>query len=353
MARSLAALVTAASQERNRLLAALNSSADAVIALDSAAHIAFANRAAQELLGRPLEELGGQALTWMLPDERVAEALRAAREEGRRETALIERPNRQYLRVGAAPIAGGGDWAALLVFHDLTDVRRTEQVRRDFVANVSHELRTPLASVKAVIETLQGGALDDRPAAEEFLRRASDEIDRLVQLVEELLELSRIESGEMPLARQRVDLRPLLEHAVERLRRQAERAGVDLALELPPGLPAVTGDPERLERVAVNLIQNAIKFTPAAGSVRVSATTSDGAVRVSVADTGVGIAAEDLPRVFERFYKADRARGGTGTGLGLAIVKHTVEAHGGGVSVESDEGHGSTFSFSLPADPSG
>jgi two-component system phosphate regulon sensor histidine kinase PhoR len=349
MARSLEELVGAASRERNRLVAALNSSVDAIVAVDPEGHIAFANSAAGELLQHPQDELAGQAFAWVLPEEQIVEALRSSREEGRRETILIERPNRQYLRVITTPILGGGEWAALLVFHDLTDVRRTEQVRRDFVANVSHELRTPLASVKSVIETLEGGALDDRAVAQDFLRRAGVEVDRLVQLVEELLELSRIESGQMPMARAPVALADVLERAVERLRREAQRSRVDLALEVPESLPAVTGDEERLERVAVNLVHNAIKFTPVGGAVRVRAEIRDGAVLVSVSDTGAGIAPEDLPRIFERFYKTDRARGGTGTGLGLAIVKHTIEAHGGAVAVESAEGRGSSFSFSLPA----
>jgi two-component system phosphate regulon sensor histidine kinase PhoR len=174
-------------------------------------------------------------------------------------------------------------------------------------------------------------------------------VDRLVQLMEELLELSRIESGEVPLARQPVEMAAVLAKAIERLRPQAEKQGLNLTLEVAPNLPPIVGDAERLERVAVNLIHNALKFTPAGGSIHVSADFVGGAVTVKVSDTGVGIAPEDLPRIFERFYKADRARGIGGTGLGLAVVKHTVEAHGGTVSVQSELGHGSTFSFSVPA----
>ena len=176
-----------------------------------------------------------------------------------------------------------------------------------------------------------------------------------MQMVEELLELSRIESGRVPLARQPVEMATVLAKAVERMRPQAEKEGVSLTLEVAPDLPPVIGDAERLEQAAVNLIHNAIKFTPAGGSVHVSAHLEDGAVTVNVSDTGVGIAREDLPRIFERFYKADRARRRGrpvgGTGLGLAVVKHTVEAHGGTVSVQSEPGHGSTFSFSIPAAP--
>jgi two-component system phosphate regulon sensor histidine kinase PhoR len=164
--------------------------------------------------------------------------------------------------------------------------------------------------------------------------------------VQELLELSRLESGRVPLARQPRDVGAVLTQAVERLRAQAEKQGVDLALEVAPDLPSLVGDGERLERAVVSLIDNAVKFTPSGGSVSVSASFRDDAVMVEVSDTGVGIASEDLPHVFERFYKADRARGGTG--LGLAVVKHTVEAHGGSVGVESTPGKGSTFRFSIP-----
>ncbi len=348
MAGSLEELVEASSQERNRLGAALNSSADAVVAVDAEGRIAFANLAAQQLLSRSDEDLMGSSFAWVMPSDQVLDALRASREHGRRETRLIERPNRQYLQVIATPIIQGGDWATLVVFHDLTDVRRLEQVRRDFVANVSHELRTPLAAIKSVVETLLGGAMDDKKTAGEFLSQADAEVDRLAQMVEELLELSRIESGEAPLAREPVQMSEVLEGAVERLRPQARKQRLTLTLEAPPDLPPVIGDAERLERVAVNLLHNAIKFTPAGGSIRVSAAAVGESVTVTVSDTGVGIDPEDLPRVFERFYKADRSRGSRGTGLGLAVVKHTVEALGGTVAAESEPGRGSTFSFSIP-----
>lgn len=349
MAQGLEELIAAASQERNRLMAALNSSIDAVVAVDGGGRIVFANVAAERLFFRSQQELVTNPFVWVMPNEQVMEALRASREEGRRESRLIERPNRQYLQVITTPIVGGGDWAALAVFHDLTEVKRVEQVRRDFVANVSHELRTPLASIKSVIDTLEGGALDDRAMALEFLARADAEVERLVQLVEELLELSRIESGEVPLARKMVEMGAVLARAVERMEPLADKKGLSLTLEAAPSLPPILGDAQRLEQAAVNLIHNAIKFTSAGGSVRVSAALKNGAVTVEVSDSGVGIAPENLPRIFERFYKADRARGGGGTGLGLAVVKHTVEAHGGTISVESEPGRGSTFAFSLPA----
>ena len=236
----------------------------------------------------------------------------------------------------------------LLVFQDLTRVRKLETVRRDFVSNVSHELRTPLASLKALTETLQEGALEDPPAARRFLKRMETEIDNLTQMVRELLELSRIESGRIPLNRKPIDPCALAAPAVERLQVQAERAGLRLAMDCPDALPQVLADAERIEQVLVNLIHNAIKFTPAGGSIDLSAEQVADKVVFSVRDSGVGIPAEVLPRIFERFYKVDQARTGGGTGLGLSIARHIVDAHGGQIWAESKEKAGSTFSISLP-----
>jgi two-component system phosphate regulon sensor histidine kinase PhoR len=220
------------------------------------------------------------------------------------------------------------------------------------VANVSHELRTPLASVKSVIETLQGGALEEQATARDFLTRMDMEVDRLVNLVEELLELSRIESGEVPLVRRPVSIGEVVVSAVERMRPAARRRRLKLSVDVPPQLPPVVGDAARLERVVVSLVDNAIKFTMPEGAVQVSAALNDGRVAITVRDTGVGIDPQDLARTFERFYKADRSRQGGGTGLGLAIVKHTVEAHGGSVAVESEPGRGSAFTIFVPVSSS-
>jgi two-component system phosphate regulon sensor histidine kinase PhoR len=203
--------------------------------------------------------------------------------------------------------------------------------------------------LKSVIETLQAGALEDPEAAAEFLDRGDAEIDRLVLMVEELLELSRIESGEMPLALQEVAAGDLLTTAVDRMRPKAERHGLSLTLDAPAALPSINADRNLLERAIVNLIDNAVKFTPTGGDIYVSARASDGLLTVAVRDTGEGIDPDDLSRVFERFYKADRARRAGGSGLGLAIVKHTIEAHGGSVSARSNLGRGSSFTFSIPA----
>jgi two-component system phosphate regulon sensor histidine kinase PhoR len=198
------------------------------------------------------------------------------------------------------------------------------------------------------METLQESALDDPPAAQRFLARIDTEIDSLSILVQELLELSRIESGKVPLQLEPVRPSDLLSTAAERLSLQAERAGLQLSLHSGEALPRVLADPRRIEQVIANLLHNAIKFTPRGGQIELAAEQAGDTVRFSVEDNGMGISTEDLPRIFERFYKADRARSEGGTGLGLAIARHLVEAHAGRIWAESVEGRGSTFFFTLP-----
>jgi two-component system phosphate regulon sensor histidine kinase PhoR len=351
MAGGLEDLVAAADEERRRLTAALDSGLDAVVALDADGAVAYANRAATELLKRPMDELMGSALGWLLPNDEVIAALRSSRDERLSRTLVIEHAPNEWLRVAVAPILGDGGWSALVVIHDLSDVKRVEQVRREFIANVSHELRTPLAGIKSVLETLESGALRDEKAAMEFVSRADMEVDRLVQLVEELLELSRIESGEVPLARERIDLSAVASGATQRQQHRAQRAGIELTFESAHPVAEIIGDADRLERVVLNLLSNAVKFTPEKGTVRVTCERTGDHATVSVIDSGVGIDPDHVDRVFERFYKADRSRQEGGTGLGLAVVKHTIEAHGGTVGVTSELGGGSTFWFQIPLAP--
>ena len=332
----------------NRLLAALNSTTDAVIGVDGAEQVCFANLAAGGMLLRPNEEIVGRPFAWLFPNEEMLQAVRASALGGERLITMTERPGKRFYQVSTTRIDGGGDWRALVVLQDVTDVRRSEQMRRDFVANVSHELRTPLASIRAVLETLEAGALNEPAAARDFVGRAQTEVDRLTQMVSELMELSRIESGDLPMAREPVDLGVVIADAVDRLRPQADRRGLHLRSDIPAPLSAVLGDAERIERALVNLIHNALKFTAAGGEVCVVAREREGNVSIEIADTGAGIDERDLARVFERFYKADSARHSDGSGLGLALVKHTVEAHGGSVAVESERGRGSKFTVTFP-----
>jgi len=236
----------------------------------------------------------------------------------------------------------------MLLFQDLTQLHRLEVVRKDFISNISHELRTPMASLKALSETLLGGALEDPPAARRFIERMDTEVDNLTFLVNELLELSRIEAGRTNLEIQRVNPCELMIKPYERMMLQAERAGLSLSMDCNWDLPAVFADPDRIAQVFINLLHNAIKFTPPGGHIQVGACVHDNTVVFMVRDNGVGIPQKDLTRIFERFYKADRARSGGGTGLGLSICKHMVEAHGGYIWAESEEGRGSSLFFAIP-----
>lgn len=330
--------------ERGRLAAILAQMTDALLIATADGRVSLFNPAAARLF-REVSE--GASLVGVLRYHQLVGIWRRAVQTGQPVAEEIEiGVPRRALQMTAIPLASEGE--TLLLFQDLTRLRRLETVRRDFISNLSHELRTPLASLKALTETLQDGALNDPPAAQRFLAQIQTEVDALSQMAAELLQLSRIESGQVALNLQSVSPAQLLHSAADRMRLQAERAGLSLNVDCPPDLPAVRADPQRIEQVLVNLLHNAVKFTPSGGEIVLSAQVEGGAVRLSVRDTGVGIPADDMPRIFERFYKADRARSGGGTGLGLAIARHIVEAHGGRIWVESEEGKGSVFHFSLP-----
>lgn len=345
MTARLRQTVDTLTEEHARLEALLAAGDDAIVALDRDGVLRYLNPAAESLfdhgVGRPFAEVAR--------NHDLSGVLQRAIATGARAVATVALPPREvWLHVTVSPISGSGAWAFLMMLADVTEVRRAESTRRDFVANVSHELRTPLAGIKAAVETLRDGAIHDPIAAEEFLGHVDGEVDRLVQLVEELLQLARIESGAAPMVMAPVQIDDLLTASVRRFTPMAERADVTLRTEIAPGLPPLPADRERLEQAVGNLIHNAVKFTPTGGSVTVSAVRAHDALRIEVSDTGIGIDAADLPRIFERFYIADRSRSRRGTGLGLAIVKHVVRAHDGTVAVRSTLGRGSTFTITLP-----
>ena len=246
------------------------------------------------------------------------------------------------------PAADGG---TLVVLEDATELRRLQQIRSEFIDNLSHELRTPLSTVSLLAETLaRDAASSDVPERmRERITKIEVETGHLVQMVGELLDLARIEGGTQLNLDDDVDLGRLAETSIERLRLFADRNGVTLVVDAEPGLPTVHGDEARLGQVFVNLVHNAIKFSPDGGEVRVTVRGGDGELIATVADQGIGVAKADRVRIFERFYKADRARlRGGGTGLGLSIARHVVEGHGGTIRVESEEGRGSAFTFTIP-----
>lgn len=333
-----------AESERDRLAVLIDELGDAIVIADADGRIERANRAATELLGAPLV---GRRLMDVVRDHEVIDAIANARSDAD-SVAHVERTEPpRFQRVVARRRADG---ELLLVIQDLTNLRRLQTVRRDFVANVSHELRTPIASLKAIAETLQAGAIDDQEAARDFVRRMVTEIDDLARLVEELLLIGRLESGQPVVAPTIVSAAALLDGARERLSPLAERAQVRLVVDRAERAPTVVADPERIGQVFANLVHNATKHTPIGGEIHLSAAPEGRAVVFTVRDTGDGIAAGDVDRIFERFYKSDRSRADGGSGLGLSIAKHIVEAHGGVIRAASaGPGRGATFTFTLPA----
>ncbi len=355
-----------AEAERNKMAAVLKEMTDGVVIIDADGYISMVNQAAAKMFAIGREKILGKTVAEAFRQHILVDMWTRCVETRSTQISLLEIPsNRLYLQCIATLLGDTMPGYTMLLFQNLTQQRFLENVRRDFISNLSHELRTPLASLKALTETLQEGALEDPPAAHRFLQRMDAEVDALSQMVSELLELARIESGRVPLNMQPVSPSFVVNNAVERLRVQAERANLEIILEGADNLPEILADPPRLEQVIVNLLHNAIKFTPTGGTIVLAARQEDIAalpyasrggedlltndvLLFSVRDTGIGIQSDDLPRIFERFYKADRARSSGGTGLGLAIARHTVEAHGGKIWAESKEGLGSTFYFYIP-----
>jgi two-component system phosphate regulon sensor histidine kinase PhoR len=348
MADQIREQVTSLAEERGRLAAVLDHMADGVLITDGSGQVEMINAAAARLLNTNEEQALGRSFAQVVPHYPLIELWKTCCEQGEEQIEMVE-VTRQglFLQAIVTPFEEAGVEGYLVILQDLTRIRRLETVRRDFISNISHELRTPLAGLKALVDTLRGGAIKDRPAAKRFLKRMDAEVDALTQMVEELLELSRIESGQAPLRLAPVPVSEVVVPPVHRLRPQAERGGLDLTVLLPPELPMVLADADRARLVLTNLVHNAVKFTPPGGQITVGARPEGEDIVFSVQDTGVGIPVDDLPRIFERFYKADRARSGGGTGLGLAIAKHIVQGHDGRIWAESIEGEGSSFYFTL------
>jgi two-component system phosphate regulon sensor histidine kinase PhoR len=272
-------------------------------------------------------------------------------------TPLEHRPRRIGQQDSAINLAYHYAYFAIAI-EDLTELRRLERARRDFVANISHELRNPLASIRLLVETLEDAIDTDPEQAQTFVEKIETEVQNLTELVSELLELSRIESGQVPMSIEPIQAEQLVREVMARMLIQAQRHRVTLRTEIEQGKKLVAADSRQILRVLINLVHNAIKFTPSGGIVVIGTRLEMGGSTQAffVHDTGIGIPPEDLPRIFERFYKVDQARskadfigpGGVGSGLGLAIARHVVEAHGGRIKAESVVGQGSTITFTLP-----
>ncbi|NMB61879.1 MAG: PAS domain-containing protein [Chloroflexi bacterium] len=322
---------------------------DGICIVDRHGVVRIVNQATKRMFNIPERAVSGQTLVETIRHYKVQELWQECQQKKIQLIMQLETSmNRNYLQCIATPLEPYSEGNILFLFQDITRLHQLEVVRRDFVSNVSHELRTPLTSLKLITETLSDGAMDDPPAQQRFLAQMEKEIDNLTQLVQELLELSRIESGLVPLQKKIIDPCTLLESAANRMQVQAERAGLHFSWDCSEKLPSIMIDEARLEQVLINLIHNAIKFTLPGGNIHVSAVQQAGTIVFAVQDTGIGIPQKDIDRIFERFYKTDRSRSKSGTGLGLSIARHLVQAHQGKIWVESVVNQGSTFYFSIP-----
>jgi two-component system phosphate regulon sensor histidine kinase PhoR len=334
-----------------RSLGANLESGRGLVALDPTDRILVASEEARHLLNLP-EGCEGHRLAELGADYRLLRVVDACRHAEAAVEREIADPG-QVVVVRAFPVPHKRVSVMVLV-RDETRLRRLERVRRDFVTNVSHELRTPITAIRLLVETLQKGALGQPEVATQFVQRIALEVGHMTQMVEELLELSTIESADRPLHLEPVAVAELL-RTVDRLLPLAEERGQQVTVEVAAGTPPLLGDARRLGQVLRNLVHNAIKFTPAGGQISITARPLGEGSRVElrVSDTGVGIRPEDMPRIWERFWKADssRQRDGEGSGLGLAIARHVVEVHGGSISVESKPQLGATFIVDLPTAP--
>lgn len=362
MAGSLQQQMEQLSENENRLMSVIDNMISGIVVIGRDDRIVLMNRAAEEILGIPASQAIGSVydkLKQPLPFEQLVTDCIYQGAHIRDEIVLYY-PTERTIDIHIIPLKQESlsSSGLVIVLHDITAIRRLERMRSEFVANVSHELKTPVAAVKGFAETLLSGTVKDESTARSFLQIIYDESERLNRLIGDILELSKIESKREPLHLVPIELNEFLHSIVEMMKPEAQRKAISLTLHAPSGI-YIEGDEDRLRQVILNLLSNAIIYTPEHGKVKVELTTLGGQgeheedydrVAISVTDTGIGIPKKDLPRIFERFYRVDKARSRSsgGTGLGLSIVKHLVELHGGSIHVESDHGYGSKFTVELP-----
>jgi two-component system phosphate regulon sensor histidine kinase PhoR len=339
-------------EERNLSSAILGSMVEGVAVVSGAERLVFSNQSFAEILGLDLPPKSGSALVEIVRQTDLIEAVRSVLAgEPRVESEIVTGTLRQHFfaaTVGA--VRAGETYGAVVVLHDITELRRLERVRRDFVANVSHEFRTPLTAIQGFAETLLAGAMDDPQNRERFLEIIVEHSRRLARLTEDLLKLSKMDADRLELEIRRVNVAQLIESCIETAQHRAVEKEIAISVKPGGGVPDIAGDRRRLAEVLQNLIDNALQYTLSRGEIVVSTEARDGQVVFTVADTGIGIPKGDQSRIFERFYRVDAARSRElgGTGLGLSIAKHIVEVHGGRIWVDSEVGRGSQFHFTIP-----
>jgi len=338
--------------ERNLSAAILGSMVEGVAVVDATDRLVFSNQAFAEILGLDAPPKIGSALVETVRQPELIEAVgRVRRGEAAVHAEIVTGTLRQrFFAATASAVQTEASAGAVLVLHDITDLRKLERVRRDFVANVSHEFKTPLTAIQGFAETLLAGAIDDPQNRIRFLQIILDHSRRLARLTDDLLELSKMDADRVDLELDRLSVSQFVQSCIETTQRSAAEKNLRVSVNLKTSLPDIAADRRRLAEVLQNLLDNAVQYTPSGGRITVSASSDGDEVEFTVSDTGIGIPKVDQPRIFERFYRVDvaRSREVGGTGLGLSIAKHLVEAHGGRIWVESEVGQGSQFHFTVP-----
>ena len=352
MAQDIEEKIREVATKNQHLEAIFNSMIEGVIVTDESSRVISINHAIEALFDAKGAAIEGKFFLEGIRNSQISELISKAMSSAKlisKEITLIM-PAQRVVQVNVSPIFQQDKvTGSVIVIHDITEIRRLETMRRDFVANVSHELKTPLTSIKGFVETLLEGAMEDKENRANFLKIINNHVDRLNNLINDLLELSHIESKEIELLKNRLDLSSLVNEVVMGNKSQAKKKGVEIKSDLPAGLE-ILADISKIEQVLVNLIDNAIKYNKENGFVRIYSEQLADKLKIVVEDSGSGIPVKDIPRIFERFYRVDKARSRqlAGTGLGLSIVKHIIGLHSGSVGVESTEGLGSKFWFILP-----
>jgi PAS domain S-box-containing protein len=350
MSSTLQETVEALSQEKNKLENIMFGMSEGVIAVDDAGRIILANIQARSILGLKKADLTGSLIAEELPQAEMAGLFAKALEAREPETGEYVLRSGKIVSLHVSPLRTPDKvWGVVGVIQDVTEIRRLEKMRRDFVANVSHELRTPMTSIQGFVEALLDGMADDKESQERYLKVILDETVRLNRLVNDLLDLSGLETGQSTWPVEHVELPPLFDQVITKLQPQLDKQQLEVEADFTQDLPAVLGNRDRIQQVLINLLSNAISFTPPGGRITLSAGVEADFIKIIVSDTGTGISPSEQDKVWERFHKVDksRTRGAGGTGLGLSIVKQIVEAHGGEVGLASTPGNGSTFYFTL------
>lgn len=355
LARNLEHMVIEHEVQKDRLMTLIENMGSGLLFIDSKGYITLTNRTFKEVFQVKDETFLNKLYLDVIPYQDICyliEEVFMTEKKVRKQMQLMFFMTKKHFEVYGAPIISqGNEWKGIvLVFHDITELKKLEQIRKDFVANVSHELKTPITSIKGFAETLLDGALNDPKTLKSFLSIILNESERLQTLINDLLELSKIEQHNFRLTIENIDLVKIVSESIEILSDKANRKDIQIHIHSDEPTLRMKGDPRRLKQIFINIIDNAITYTPNQGDIKIRLNDLQDKVRVTITDTGIGISKEEIPRIFERFYRVDRARSreSGGTGLGLAIVKHLMEAHHGYISVESEIGKGTSFHLTFP-----